>query len=421
MFVFSALGALVAPSSDHANAGAAAGASGYQPGLRGGPSGKAGDESNDAAAAAAAITEALGLERAQGIALMNDLIGGIASHNWTMIDPGLGTPTTWGRWGPGDLNDNHFYADGRGLNSVQILAWLRATALFTGNTTYNDLADSLKNQDGYGLNAINAKITTPNDDNFSDDELLFVPLYNHLVFANAANLDPEMLCSLGRSWEQGGASTRSSLWALVHAAGDAVATGSLDNYAGHKNKNEFNMDVDFHNAVEKDHKDNENAAVDAGNDDDAVSNLARLWLACGGDSSRGAQGGTNGAVVGAPYVGSDRGSIGTCAAGRSSGVLSRDAATVGWSLRTWAKDPVAWATQNTQRSDVDVAQRTNRFGDEVSQDLVLPVNERMFYVWNGDPFTLNSGVMPGGGSEFANGAFLLPYWMARYHGLLGAA
>ena len=151
MFVFSALGALVAPSSDHANAGAAAGASGYQPGLRGGPSGKAGDESNDAAAAAAAITEALGLERAQGIALMNDLIGGIASHNWTMIDPGLGTPTTWGRWGPGDLNDNHFYADGRGLNSVQILAWLRATALFTGNTTYNDLADSLKNQDGYGL------------------------------------------------------------------------------------------------------------------------------------------------------------------------------------------------------------------------------------------------------------------------------
>jgi len=415
MFVFSALGALVPPPSDETNAAADAGG---QPSLRGGFSGKAGEDNNAAAAAAAAaadaLTEALGVERAQGISLMNDLLGGIVANNWTMIDPGLGTPTTWGRWGPGDLNDNHFYADGRGLNSVQIIAWLRAAALFTGNTTYNDLADSLKSQDGYGLNAVNAKITTPNDDNFSDDELLFVPLYNHLVFANAASLDPEMLCSLGRSWEQGGASTRSSLWALVHAAGDAIASGALGNTAG-KN-HELNLDVDFHS------KAGGKAAVEASGDDDdeAASNLARLWLACGGGSSRGSQGGTNGAVVGLPYAGSDRSSS-TCPTDRSDGVLSRDAATVGWSLRTWALDPVEWSTQNAQRTDVNVAKRPNRFGDEVAQGLVLPVNERTYYVWNGDPFILDSGALPGGGSEYANGAFLLPYWMARFHGLLMAA
>jgi hypothetical protein len=296
-----------------------------------------------------------------------------------LIDPGTGEATTWGRWGPADLNDNRAYSDGRGLNSAQLLAWLRAAAAFTGNASYSAFAEALKAEHGYGPNAVNAKITTPGDDNFSDDELLLLPLYTHLTLAGAASVDPELLCSLGRSWEQGVAATRSALWATIHAASEAAAAG--------------NFGVGREEAA-------------------AAAALARTWVACGGASTRGPT--TNGAVVGAPYRAAE-------SSGRRAGLLSRDAATVGWSLRTWARDPAEWATQNAQRSDVAVARRPDRFGVAAeAQGVVLPVNERTFNKWNGDPFGLSNGALPGGGSESANGAYLLAYWMARFHGLLAA-
>jgi hypothetical protein len=52
-------------------------------------------------------------------------------------------------------------SDGRGLNSVQILAFLRVAASMTGNATFDEAADDLKQTYGYGINAVNAKITTP--------------------------------------------------------------------------------------------------------------------------------------------------------------------------------------------------------------------------------------------------------------------
>ena len=42
---------------------------------------------------------------------------------------------------------------------------------------------------------------------------------------------------------------------------------------------------------------------------------------------------------------------------------------------------------------------------------VLPANERTQLRWNGNPFTLDSG---GSDAEMDPGAWLLPYWMARW-------
>jgi hypothetical protein len=47
---------------------------------------------------------------------------------------------------------------------------------------------------------------------------------------------------------------------------------------------------------------------------------------------------------------------------------------------------------------------------------VLPANERSTMRWNSNGFMLDGG--NGGLSVFDPGAFLLPYWMARYHGFL---
>ncbi len=53
----------------------------------------------------------------------------------------------------------------------------------------------------------------------------------------------------------------------------------------------------------------------------------------------------------------------------------------------------------------------------MSQQLtILPCNERSQFRWNADPFDLTDG--GSGFNLYDPGAWLLPYWMARYHGLI---
>ena len=58
----------------------------------------------------------------------------------------------------------------------------------------------------------------------------------------------------------------------------------------------------------------------------------------------------------------------------------------------------------------------DRFGAQGHASLeVLPANERAQFRWNGNPHDLDGG---SGFNEGDPGAWLLPYWMARYHGLV---
>jgi hypothetical protein len=104
------------------------------------------------------------------IALFTNITDWILANNYTLISP-LGEQTTWGFWDPTRLNDTPDDYDERGLNSLQILAWLQSAYHHTGNTAYLDAFSTLVNRYGYGINIINQKVTVPNDDNFSDDEL----------------------------------------------------------------------------------------------------------------------------------------------------------------------------------------------------------------------------------------------------------
>jgi hypothetical protein len=47
---------------------------------------------------------------------------------------------------------------------------------------------------------------------------------------------------------------------------------------------------------------------------------------------------------------------------------------------------------------------------------VLPADERYFERWNADPYVADAG--GNGTSEGAGVHWMLPYWIARYHGLL---
>ena len=49
--------------------------------------------------------------------------------------------------------------------------------------------------------------------------------------------------------------------------------------------------------------------------------------------------------------------------------------------------------------------------------IVLPYDELPMSKWNGNPYGLTGG--NGGRSEDDGAYFLLPYWMGRYHKLIG--
>ncbi len=102
------------------------------------------------------------------------------------------------------------------------------------------------------------------------------------------------------------------------------------------------------------------------------------------------------------------------AVGTDSKEFDRDA-----SLRTLQEipmDQIEWAVKNSVRNDVprdDYADRHKR-----AQALtVLPYSELPMHKWNGNPYQLDGG--NGGRSEDDGAYFLLPYWLGRYHKLIG--
>lgn len=78
-------------------------------------------------------------------------------------------------------------------------------------------------------------------------------------------------------------------------------------------------------------------------------------------------------------------------------------------------DRRVWEQKNSHRADVEHLWRPNRFGKPVLTR-VVPADERVFQKWNGDPYTPDDG--GDGRLEDDGAAFLLPYWMARYHGFI---
>lgn len=90
------------------------------------------------------------------------LVCSFCKDNFTLIDWD-GRPTTWGKWSPAWLNDDPDWYDNRGVNSVEILAWIAAADVVTNGTNplFRNAFQYLTAEHGYLVNLINAKITEP--------------------------------------------------------------------------------------------------------------------------------------------------------------------------------------------------------------------------------------------------------------------
>jgi hypothetical protein len=280
-------------------------------------------------------------ERALARSLLLDIVGGIVDHDFELIDV-TGNATTWGRWAPQYVNAYRGFSDERGLQSLQILAYLSAaknvSATAADAAKFDAAFETLTNATNqYHWNTLNQKILAPCDDNYSDDELAWLPLFTWLFMAPADPADKTrsgrraiVLQSLERSWDLI-ASERSALWSTIYYASiveekQAAAKGTV----------------------------RENVL---------------------------------------------------------------------WNLQTGADELIDWPNDNGERQDIVYEATATRFNvphiESLKSRPPLPANERRQYRWNANPYVVGP---PGGAgtTEGDPGAWLLPYWMGRWSGVLDA-
>jgi hypothetical protein len=151
---------------------------------------------------------------------VRQLIGRIASHvidnNYHLIDFD-GKPTRWGIWHPDSLNHSPNWMYERGLNSLQILSFMKTASFFTGDPKFEKHYEILVNKHGYARNAVEAKQSGPFETSHSDDILNFFPYYNLLRYTKDDANKQLYIKSLVRSWN-GVRNDRMPVWNVFASA-----------------------------------------------------------------------------------------------------------------------------------------------------------------------------------------------------------
>ena len=100
----------------------------------------------------------------------------IVDNNYQLIDWD-GERTKWGFWNPENLNDDPEHYIENGLNSAQILSFLKTARHITGDDKYTSHFEKLIHEHGYLGNVLLEKKVFPDENNHSDNQLGFVAFY----------------------------------------------------------------------------------------------------------------------------------------------------------------------------------------------------------------------------------------------------
>jgi len=86
----------------------------------------------------------------------------------------------------------------------------------TGDSLFTKAYYDLVQNYDYNINVINQKITQPSDDNFSDDELAFLPYFVY-IFSGRPEMNREFTLSIDRAWNIA-RSEKAPLWNFIYGA-----------------------------------------------------------------------------------------------------------------------------------------------------------------------------------------------------------
>ena len=124
----------------------------------------------------------------------------IIDHGWYYVGP-PGVPTTWGVWAPEKLNHDIRRIGDRGLNSLEILSFLKVASQISDKPRYAEKAKELIEKHAYATNTVYQKNTWPAEmENHSDDELAFLSYYPLVIRERDEGLRRLYISSIQRTW-----------------------------------------------------------------------------------------------------------------------------------------------------------------------------------------------------------------------------
>ena len=337
-------------------------------------------------------------ERARVARLVCSTAAYIVDGGYVFVDPVSGNGTSWAYWDPAQLNGVPGKPNERGQNSLELLSILAVAAKVCdggggggggGGGRFGAAFATMVREHGYDRNAVDALLTSPQGLAFFDFRLAFMAFYN---LATAA---PQLLVEQQQQQQQQQQQPSregETEGVAAAAAAPAVIPLTVAEAAACRARLQASL---------RRYWDEPGASVTARNNRLVVySVLGRIVF---GSSSGGGGGGSGG--------GGDA---------EQGAQLSDET----WQLRRYPAGPlVDWPAANSRRLDVRLQRDwatcpAGQCASNVVAAAVLPADEALTS-GSSDFVTeaaMNSVDGGGGFTENAPNAWLLGYWMARFHG-----
>lgn len=148
--------------------------------------------------------------------IVGSIMDHVLEHNYCLTDVD-GLHTTWAIWSPERLNHDAKFWEQRGINSLQLLSFLKTAAHITGNEKYEAAYREMITRFHYGLNTLEQKIEWLGEVSSIDDNLGFHAYVPLLTYEQDPDLRAIYLASIEHHW-QFERRERSPMWNAIYGA-----------------------------------------------------------------------------------------------------------------------------------------------------------------------------------------------------------
>jgi hypothetical protein len=139
-------------------------------------------------------------EKAEIARVCRAVTDNLLSHDFTLVGH-TGRKTRWGVFGPQYLNEDPQWVEERGLNSIEMLCYLKVAHHICGDARFAEAYEKLIRDHHYLINTLLYRRGTPWwAVNFSDDELAYCVYYPLLMLEQAPDRRTVLLRSLATTW-----------------------------------------------------------------------------------------------------------------------------------------------------------------------------------------------------------------------------
>ena len=143
------------------------------------------------------------------------IVDHIMTHNYRLCDID-GLPTTWGNWNPDDLNRNDRWFNERGVNSFELLSFLKILDHLGADKKYHDEYVRLVSKEHFAVNAMRRKLDDART-NHIDDHLGFLTTIPLMMYETDPDILQYYLIGLREHWEYE-RTERNPFWNILYAA-----------------------------------------------------------------------------------------------------------------------------------------------------------------------------------------------------------